>query len=139
MINMNLVLTSLFWCGLALLVFELIWFGLERSLDLLKKLPSELVEKASWGYFFSRYILQLSFLVLIPTAIYSLFYMLLPFYGTRAGVATALALFVLGIIPFALSIFLRMKLPLSYILFQMAGFLLKLLLIFGIIGYLYVL
>lgn len=139
MISFKLLLACLFWGGLALLIFEIIWYQLERKLTLLKRLPPELVEETGLGYFISKFIMQFSFLVAVPGAVYSWFYVLLPFYGARAGMAVAMALFLLGILPFTIAVLLRVKLPLSYVLFQLAGYLLKLLLVYGIIGYLYIL
>lgn len=139
MISFSLLVACLVWGGLALLIFEIIWYQLEKRLALLKRLPPELIEETGLGYFISKFIMQYSFLVAVPGAVYSWFYVLLPFYGARAGMAVALVLFLLGILPFTIAILLRIKLPLSYILFQLAGYLLKLILIYGVIGYLYIL
>lgn len=139
MIRLNLLITSLIWAGGALFIFELIWYQLEKKLDLLHKIPAELLEETGVGYFISKFIMQFAFIVIVPTAAYSWFYVMLPFYGIRSGMAVALVLFILGIMPFTVSILMRVKLPVSYILFQLAGYLLKLLLIYGIIGYLYIL
>lgn len=139
MISLKLLLVSFFWAGLALFIFELVWYHLEKRLDLLSKLPPELLEQTGLGYFISRFVMQFAFLVAVPSTVYSWFYVLLPFYGLRAGIGVAVSLFLLGIVPFAIWILMRIKLPLSYILFQMAGYLLKLILIYGIISYLYIL
>lgn len=139
MISLDLMITSLLWAGGALFIFELIWYLLETRLDLLHKIPAGLLEETGVGYFISKFIMQFAFLVVVPTAAYSWFYVMLPFYGIRAGMAVGLILFILGIMPFTVAILMRVKLPVSYILFQLAGYLLKLLLIYGIIGYLYIL
>ncbi len=139
MISIELLITSLLWTGGALFVFELLWYWLEKKLALLNRLPAEILEETGIGFFVSKFIMQFAFLVVVPTAVYSWFYVMLPFYGIRAGMAVALALFILGIMPFTISILMRVKFPVSYILFQLAGYLLKLLLVYGIIGYLYIL
>ncbi|MEZ5360635.1 MAG: hypothetical protein R3F48_17615 [Candidatus Zixiibacteriota bacterium] len=139
MISLQLLITSLIWAGGALFIFEVIWYQLEKRLNLLNKLPEELLEETGLGYFISKFIMQFAFIVIVPTAAYSWFYVMIPFYGIRAGMAVALVLFILGIMPFTVAILMRVKLPVSYILFQLAGYLLKLLLIYGIIGYLYIL
>lgn len=139
MINQRLLLTALLWAGAALLVFELIWYQIERKLKLLKNLPRELLEDTGPGFFISKFIMQLAFLVVVPTVAYSWFYVLVPFYGVRAGVALAVFIFVLGIVPFAVTVLMRIKLPLSFMLFQMAGYLLKIIIVYGIIAYLYIL
>ncbi|MFH1699341.1 MAG: hypothetical protein ABIE07_02040 [Candidatus Zixiibacteriota bacterium] len=137
--SFELLLYALLCAGSSLLIVDYIWYLLEKKLALLNKLPKEILEDVSIGYFFSKYIMQLLFLVAVPSAIYSLFYLTLPFYGARAGIAVAFILFVLGIVPFTISLIMRVKLPLSYVLFQLSGFLIKLVLVYGIIGYFYIL
>ena len=139
MINQRLLLTALLWGGAALFIFELIWYQIERRLKLLKHLPGQIVEETGPGFFVSKFVMQLAFLVVVPTVAYSWFYVLVPFYGVRAGIALAILVFVLGIVPFAVTVLMRIKLPLSFMLFQMAGFLLKLIIVYGIIAYLYIL
>jgi len=139
MIDERLLLAALFWAGLALLIFELIWYAIEKKLALLKNMPSQLIEESGIGFFISKYIMQLAFLVVVPTVAYSWFYVLVPFYGVRAGVSMAIFLFVLGIVPFGVTVLMRIKLPLSFMLFQLTGYLLKIILVYGIIAYLYTL
>lgn len=139
MISLSLLLACLLWAGLALLVFEIIWYLLEKRLKLLSKLPEELKETTGSGYFFSRFLMNLAFMVVLPSVVYGWFYVLVPFYGVRAGVSLAMLIFMLGIVPFTATIMFRVRLPLSFILFQLSGHLLKLVLVFGVIGYLYIL
>ena len=98
MISFQLLLTTLFWAGLALLLFEIVWYKLETKLSLLKNMPAELLEETGLGYFISKYIMQLAFLVAVPSVAYSWFYVLIPFYGVRAGVGMAVFIFV-GCLP----------------------------------------
>jgi hypothetical protein len=139
MISFRLLLAALLWAGAALFVFELGWYFLERKLALLKRLPPEMVEDNSAGYFVSRFIMQFAFLVAVPTLAYSWFYVQIPFYGVRAGVATAVFLFLMGIVPYSIMLFMRLKLPLAFTLVQLAGYLLKLIIVYSIIAYLYIL
>ncbi len=139
MISLPQMLYTLLWAGLALLIFESLWYVLENRLNLLGKLPAELIEPPNLSLLISRYIMQFAFLVVAPTIIYGWVYILLPFYGVRAGIASALILFVMGAVPFSVMIMSRIKLPLSFILFQLAGHLLRLILVFGIISYIYIL
>ena len=139
MISFQLLLTTLFWAGLALLGFEILWYNLENRLSLLKHMPPELLEETGLGYFISKYIMQLAFLVAVPSVAYSWFYVLVPFYGVRAGVGMAVFIFVLGLVPFSVSVLMRIKLPLAFVLFQMAGHLIKTILVYGIIAYIYIL
>lgn len=137
MINQKLLLTALLWAGAALFIFEIIWYQVERRLKLLNHMPSQILEDTGPGFFISKFIMQLAFLVVVPTVTYSWFYVLVPFYGVRAGVAMAIFIFVLGVVPFAVTVLMRIKLPLSFMLFQMAGYLLKIIIVYGIIAYLY--
>lgn len=139
MISVKLLLACLFWGGTALLIFEIFWHMLEKKLKIPSKLPPELLEEDGLGYFISKYVMQFAFLVTLPTVIYSGFYVMVPFSGIRAGIAMALFAFMLGIIPYSVSLLMHIKIPLSYTLFQTAGHLLKLLLVFGVIAHLYTL
>jgi hypothetical protein len=100
MISVQLLLITLFWAGLALLIIELLLTLLEKKLALLDHIPRELLEEISVGYFVSKYIMQLAFLVAVPAVAYSWFYVMVPFYGLRAGVAMAVFIFILGLVPF---------------------------------------
>lgn len=139
MISFHLLLACLFWAGAALLVIEIIWYLIEKRLTLLKNLPKEILEETGLGFLVSRYITQLAFLVVVPAVVYSWFYVLIPFYGLRAGVTLAVFIFILGIVPYSASILTRIKLPLAYVLFQLAGYLIKTIIVYGIIAYLYIL
>jgi hypothetical protein len=139
MISVKLLLACLLWGGAALFVIELIWYFLEKKLNLTAKLPPEMVEAMGSGYFVSRFVSQFAFLVALPAVVYSWAYVLIPFYGLRAGTVLALYLFVMGIVPFSTIYVMRIKIPLAYTLFQLAGYLIKLVLIYGIIAYLYTL
>jgi hypothetical protein len=139
MISIRLVLAALLWAGLALFLFELCWYFLEKKLALLKNLPQQILEETGFSYFVSRFVMQLAFIVVVPTVVYSWFYVLVPFYGIRAGIAMAVFLFILGIVPFSMTVLMRVKLPLAFMLFQMAGYLLKIIIVYAIIAYLYIL
>ena len=137
MISFRLFRACLLWGGVTLFVVELLWYTLEKKLGLLAKLPRELLEEDGCAFFIAKFISQFAFLVVLPAVVYSWFYVMVPFYGYRAGIAAALFLFLLGIVPFSITLLMRVKLPLSYTLFQMAGYLIKLILIYAVIATLY--
>ena len=139
MISIRLLLASFLWAGAALFIFEFFWYFLEKKLNLLSKLPPEMLEEIGIGFFVSRFIMQFAFTVAMPTVAYAWFYVLVPFYGTRAGIALAVFLFILGIVPFTMSLMMRFKMPMSFTLFQLAGHLLKMIIVYSIIAYLYIL
>ncbi len=139
MISFRLLLACLFWAGLGLFIVELILHILEKQLGLLRRIPSDLLEEPGAGLFVSKFVMQFAFLVTFPAVAYSWFYVLVPFSGIRAGMALALVLFLMGIIPFTVTLLMRIRFPVSYTLFQLAGQLIKLMVVYGIISYLYVL
>lgn len=139
MISIRLLVAALVYAGAALLIIELIIHLAERKLNLLAKLPPDLLEDITAGFFVSKFIMQLAFLVVIPTIAYSWFYLVIPLYGTRAGVGMAVFIFLLGIVPYSSSLFMRVKLPMAYTLFHMAGYFVKIVVVYGIIAYLYIL
>lgn len=139
MISIWLLLACLFWAGLALLVFELLWYPLEKAVARLSGLSAGILEETGLSFFISKYITQFAFLVVLPSVVYSWLYILVPFSGIRAGIGMALFLFVMGVIPFTASLLIRLRISLAYILFNMAGFLIKLIIVYAIISHLYVL
>jgi hypothetical protein len=139
MISIKLALTCLVAAGGALFVFNIVWYLLEKKLALLKSVPSAMLEESGAGLFISNFFLQFAFLVALPTVVYSWFYTLVPFYGLRSGVAIAVFLFVMGMVPLAATFILRVKIPLAFALFYLAGYLLRLIVVYGIIAWIYIL
>lgn len=139
MISVELLLSCLVAAGVYLLLVSLLLDFVERRLKLAATLPQQLVEKGSAAVTLANFVLELLFYVVIPTVIYSFFYYVLPFYGVRAGLATALFAFLLGAAPAMMGLSIRLKLPMPYMLYQLLAGLIKLLGSLAIIGYIYTL
>ncbi len=131
----------LLWCiivgGIYLLVIDLLWNAFERVVPVFKNFPKELVDAKGVVWFVSNYIVEFIFFVLMPAVIYGWFFAVIPFSGIRGGLAFALLLIVFGMIPFAILISFRIRLPVLFILYQILGMVIKIFGTLAIIGYLY--
>lgn len=139
MISVELMFYSLIAAGVYLLIVSLLLDIVERRLKLAAALPEQMVEKGSATVTLANFVLELLFYVAIPTIIYSFFYYVLPFYGVRAGLASALFAFLLGAAPAMMGLSIKVKLPMPYVLYQLLAGLIKLLGSLAIIGYIYTL
>ena len=139
MISMEQMLYCLAASGAYLLVVSLALDWVERKLQLTAALPAQLVEKTGFSWTLANFILELMFYAAMPSVIYGFFYYLLPFYGVRAGMASALFAFALGAAPAVIGLSLRIKLPTPFVFYTLLAFLVKLLGSLAIIGYLYTL
>jgi len=139
MISLELMFFCLVAAGVYLLIISFLLDLVERRLKLTGALPQQLVEKSGVTVTLANFVLEVLFYVVIPTIIYSFFYYLLPFYGVRAGLATALFAFLLGVAPSIMGLSIRVKLPMPYMLYQLFAGLVKLLGCLAIIGYIYTL
>ena len=131
------------WCLVAgsayLLIVDFIWYKLENKIPMFGGFPEDLLESRGVSWFISTFIIEFVFFVLLPAVVYGWFYTVIPFYGIRGGVAAALFVYILGMIPLAMFMLFRIKLPVMYILYLMLGLLIKLVGVMAIISYLYVL
>ena len=139
MISLELMFFCLVAAGVYLLIISFLLDLVEHRLKLTGALPQQLVEKSGVTVTLANFVLEVLFYVVIPTIIYSFFYYLLPFYGVRAGLATALFAFLLGVAPSIMGLSIRVKLPMPYMLYQLFAGLVKLLGCLAIIGYIYTL
>ena len=96
MISMKLIVYCVLAAGAYLLVVSIALQLLENKLHLSKPIPAKLLEKPAVGWFIINYVTELLFYVVIPSLAYSLFYVVLPLSGVRAGMAVALVAFTLG-------------------------------------------
>ena len=139
MISFELILYCVLVAGAYLLGLSLLLDWFERKLKLSSGLPEDMVEATGVAWTFANFTMELLFYVAIPTIVYSFFYYLLPFYGVRAGVASALFAFGLGAVPALIGLAVRVKLPMPYLMYLLFSILLKLIGCLAIIGYLYTL
>jgi len=139
MISFELLLYCVLAAGAYLLSMSLLLDWLERKLKLSSGLPEEMVETTGVSWTLTNFTMELLFYVAIPMIVYSFFYYLLPFYGVRAGIASALFAFGLGAVPAMIGLAVRIKLPMPYLMYILFSILLKLIGCLAIIGYLYTL
>lgn len=137
MVNMELLAWCLGLGGLYLFIISLLTELLGRKLDLTRGIASELVEPFSWVWFVMLFVMEALFFVAIPTLAYAFFYFALPLTGLRAGLASALYVFTLGAAPVLMGLSVRVKMPMSFLLFLLLSYLLKVGGTLAIIGYLY--
>ncbi|MCK4573827.1 MAG: hypothetical protein KAU36_05620 [candidate division Zixibacteria bacterium] len=131
----------LLWCllasGLWLLASSLLIEFLGKRFGFYRGIPKEVAEDSGPAWFLLHYIIEFIFLVVLPTLGYSFFYVVLPFYTIKAGMAAALFAFTLGAAPVMIGLSVRVKLPMPYLLYLLLGYLVKLTGSLVIIAYLY--
>lgn len=145
-ISTKLILYSVLFSGLYLLIMNLLLNMVERGLffpskrfDIEQSIPKEMLEKQDVGWFISNYIMEFLFYAAIPALSYAYFYIILPFQGVRTGVIIALTALVFGALPIITGIIVRIKFSMTYIVFLLFSFLIKIAGSMIIIGYLYTL
>jgi len=135
--------TQMLYClvsgGVYLLIATLALEFISKKMKLLRGLPSEILEDSGGVWLVLFFIMEFLFFVTIPTVSYSFFYLIVPFSGVKAGMAATLFAFTLGALPLVMSLSVRIKLPMQYLLFLLLGYLIKLGGSLAIIAYLYTL
>lgn len=136
-VDFTLLMICLGVGGLYLLIISWLWNRLEKFIPTTDNFPENFLEERSAAAFISTFIVELIFFVFIPAVIYAWFYTVIPFSGIRGGVSVALVIFILGILPLGITILLRIRLPVVFLLYHILGLLVKIAGILAIIGYLY--
>jgi len=137
MMTSKFLLYAILYSGLYLLAISVSLHLVEKWLRLRQAVRTELLEPVTLGWVLTNFIAESVFYVLIPTLAYAFFYFVLPFSGMRAGISASLFAFTLGAVPLLMSLSLRVKLPMPYLLFILFAHLLKLSGCLIIIGLLY--
>jgi len=131
----------MFYCfavsGIYLLVMSIVLSLIEVSLKLNRGLPKELVEESNLAWFIMNFVMEFLFYVVIPTIIFSFFYVVIPLSGIKAGLAAAVLAFLLGATPVLMGLSVKIKLPMPLVLFGLLSHLIKLGGAMALIGYLY--
>ncbi|MBN1213280.1 MAG: hypothetical protein JXA92_11965 [candidate division Zixibacteria bacterium] len=131
----------MFYCfavsGIYLLVVSIVLSLVEVSLKLNRGLPKELVEESNLAWFIMNFVMEFLFFVVIPTIIFSFFYVVVPLSGVKAGLAAAVLAFLLGAVPVLMGLSVKIKLPMPLVLFGLLSHLIKLGGAMALIGYLY--
>lgn len=137
MVPVRLLLYCLLFGGLYLIVVTVILELIERRLKLRSGIPQELVEESGKVWTLLNVIMEVIFFVFIPSLIFGFFYLLLPITGIRAGMGAALFAFMLGAVPVLMGMSVKIKLPMTFVLYSLLSFLVKLGGSLVIIAYLY--
>lgn len=137
MLNAQLLLTCLLCGGLAVALVGIAHLFGEKYFVPQKGSGSRLVGKGGLRNFGQILFLDLAFYVAIPTIAYAAFYVILPFSGVRSGLATALIATLIGAAPTLLTLGTRTRLPVSFLLYQLLGQLLKAAAGLSVIAWLY--
>lgn len=137
MINYELIGYCILAAGAYLLVMSLLLDFVARRLRLSEGIPEEILEASDLGATITNFIMEVLFYVIIPALGYSFFYLIIPLWGIRAGMAATLFAFMLGAAPTVMSLSVRVKMPITYLLFFLLTFIIKLGGSLVIIAYLY--
>ncbi len=126
MISFELMFYCFLCAGAYLFAMSLVLQLIDRYAGVTDGLPSEMLESIGIAWTVTNFMMESLFYVVIPTIAYGFFYLIIPFYGIRAGMAAALFAFAVGAAPALLGLSVRVKLPMPYLLFVLLAVLLKL-------------
>ena len=137
MIQIELVFYCVIAAGSYLLILSGLTDLIAAKANLTRGLPPEMVEKIDLPGFVVNFLMEMLFMVVIPSIGYALFYLIIPLEGIRAGLAVALIAFTIGAVPIIMVLSVRVKLPISYLLYLLLTQIFKLAGCLAIIAYLY--
>jgi hypothetical protein len=137
MISYQLIAYCFIAAGIYLLLMSLLveWIG--KMLHVSRGIDEKLLESTGTGWFFINYLMEFLFFVAIPTMSYSFFYIIFPLSGLRAALAIAVLAFTFGAVPMVMGISVRLKLPMTYLIYNLLGYFVKLSGAVLIIAYIY--
>jgi len=136
-LDFRLIIYCLVCGAVYLAIIDIVWSYIERFIPTFAHFPKELVEHKTLSWYFSSFIVEFIFFVLMPAVVYGWFYSVIPFSGLRGGMAVGLYLFFFGMIPLAMLILFRIRIPAVYVLYQLVGLFIKVVGAATITGYLY--
>lgn len=87
------------------------------------------------GVFMVQFLVDVLFFVVIPTLVYYWLYPVLPFVGYKAGIAVGIAAYILGSLPYAIQLSLRIRIPAILVVTTLFFNLIKLSAALGVITY----
>ena len=137
MVSLKLMVYCLVSSGLYLLVVSILLDWFERRSGVAGSVPPELLERTGGAWFTVNFLMEMLFYVVIPTITYAFFYLVIPLSGVKAGMAAALVALALGGVPIIMTLSVRVKLSMRYLLFLLLSYLIKISGSLAIIGYLY--
>jgi len=120
-----------------ILIIDILFGWGERFVPSLANFPPHLMEARTTSWYFSCFVIEFIFFVMMPAVVYGWFYTVIPFSGFKGGMTAGFYVFFFGMIPLALLTLFRIKIPAVYMLYQLVALFFKVLGALAIIGYLY--
>jgi len=112
--------------SLVLVAVLLIQLLCERIFKFYSLIPEGLREQRGPMWLIFLILIEVMLYAIAPTIFFFWIYALLPFFSYRAGIAVGLFLYLFGVLPFAMGLSLRLKLPGGVLTFTFFFTLLKL-------------
>jgi len=137
MISISLMIYCLITGVVYLLLISIILELIRKKWGFTGNISPLFLEDTGWSWFIVNFLMEFLFFIIIPTIGYSLFYLVIPFTGVRAGMAVALMALTIGAVPITMALSVRFKLPISYLMFILLSYFLKISGGLIIISYLY--
>lgn len=119
--------------AIPLVVVTILQMIFEKVSKIMRHIPENQKEERGFSLYLLQFLSDLFFFVIIPSIIYYWIYPVMPFSGFKAGVAIGIGAYILGSLPFATSLSLRIKVPAVVIVSNLFFNLLKLSCTIGII------
>ena len=116
-----------------LVIVSVVQAIIESSLKLHEHIPEDSRVGKGLELYLLQFISDLFFFVILPALVYYWVYPVMPFSGYKSGVAVGIAAYMLGSLPYATSLGLRLKLPTPLIVSTLFFNLLKLTAALGVI------
>ena len=129
----KIFILTIIYGTIPLIIVSLIQIVVERTMKLHTYIPENLRSEKGSTLFILQFVSDLFFFVILPTLIYYWIYPIMPFSGYKSGVAVGIAAYVLGSLPYATSLGLRVKIPAPLIVSTLFFNLLKLTAALGVI------
>ena len=137
MVPVRLLVLCLVSAGAYLAVVSVLLGWVERALRLREMIPPALREETGVVWSMMNLLMEGLFFVVIPSLAFAFFYVVLPVTGVRAGLAAAVFAFTIGAAPALMGLAVRVRLPMTLVLFSLLSLFVKLGGSLAIIGYLY--
>lgn len=144
MVSTKLVIYCLLVSGIYLLLvsfllqkIEQLFFGKGKLFELSKEIPEQMIEKMDFPWFITNFLMEFLFFAVIPSLSYSFFYVIFPLSGIRAAAIIVLTGLIMGALPLVMSLVVRIKFPMHYLLYLLLSYTIKFGGSLAIIGYLY--
>jgi hypothetical protein len=126
---------TILYGAIPLLAVTIIQAIVEAVLKIHENIPEENRNDRSLGLYFFQFISDLLFFVILPALVYFWVNPVIPFTGFRAGVAVGIGAYILGSLPYATNLSLRIKVPAALIVSTLFFNLIKLTASLGVITY----